>query len=242
MKRTIKLVLVLVLAISLLASCGGGGGNDGGGGGSDVSLSGKYVLAGMEIDGVDFFAQFMEAGVAPEDIYILEFLSGGKCKMIMYDEEDEGTYAVSGKSVSITIDDDSIVGTIEGDRITLSQEGDMEEDGFSNMKLIFEKFSGASGGAGSGDSSGSADPVDSSGSGGGLSGKYLRTDGNDYFEFFADGTCVLYNAFVDFEMDGTYSVSGNTITFGEGSEFDYDEKGTLDGDTLEWNDFVYEKE
>ena len=77
---------------------------------------------------------------------------------------------------------------------------------------------------------------------GGLSGKYSRTDSDDYFEFFSDGTCYLYNNFVDFKMDGKYTVSGNTITFAEGSEFDYDVKGSIDGNTIEWNGDVYEKE
>ena len=101
--------------------------------------------------------------------------------------------------------------------------------------------------AGNAQTSNSQDNSNNSGSGsseatGGLSGKYLRTDNDNYFEFFPDGTCVLYNKFVDFKMDGKYSVSGNTITFAEGSEFDYDEAATIDGDTIEWLGDVYKKE
>ena len=76
--------------------------------------------------------------------------------------------------------------------------------------------------------------------GGSLSGRYYRDNGN-YFEFFPDGTCLLYFKFMDFSLETRYTVSGNTITFADDGEIDNSEAATLSGDTITWMDDVYKK-
>jgi hypothetical protein len=98
---------------------------------------------------------------------------------------------------------------------------------------------GAAGGAAGAADGASAGAGESSG-GGTLSGKYYREDGN-YLEFFPDGSCVLYNELVDFKMNGKYTLSGNTITFAEGGEFDYSETASVDGSTVIWKDEEYKQ-
>ena len=100
MKRTIALLLVLMLGICLLAGCGGGGGGD--------ALQGTWE--GTYEDG--------EAG--------WNFDGKGKCKMTnAFIENQPGTYAIkSNDEVDITIDgwDAPITYAykIEGGKLTLT--------------------------------------------------------------------------------------------------------------------------
>jgi len=134
MKKTTALLLILMLCVSILAGCGGG-------------LSGKYVLVEMsDEDGSmikiadyiqeqkDFYEE-MEWDDFDESYYggYIEFLSGGKCNLVMYGDETDGLFKVEGKNVIISNPEDvseKVEGTINGNRITLEAGGG---------KLIFEK-------------------------------------------------------------------------------------------------------
>ena len=130
MKKTIALLLVLILCVSILASCGSG-------------VSGKYLLTEMtSTDGetVKWADQVKEmkdmyAGLGmdfnEEDfVFYIEFLKDGKCKMVAYGVNEEGTFKVEGKNITITISGESNTVVMNGNKITI------EEDG---AKLIFEK-------------------------------------------------------------------------------------------------------
>ena len=99
-----------------------------------ATLTGKYKAMTLlddkgQVD-MDFQAVFKEAGLGADAIHI-EFMSGGKCKMVAEAENTEGTFKVDGKTVTITLDDSQMKGTIDGSKIIFE-----EDDG----KMVFEKM------------------------------------------------------------------------------------------------------
>jgi hypothetical protein len=130
MKKATALLLLLMLGLTLLAGCGG----------NDTTLTGKYKLTSMELDGEDFLADLDEYGWEASDLYQLEFLSGGKCKVMSYGEEESVTFKVSGKTVKLDFGEGDVWdGTIDGDKLNFSQKGDLEIDGYSSAKMVFVK-------------------------------------------------------------------------------------------------------
>lgn len=123
MKKIVSVLLSLVLIVAL-AACGG------------ASLAGKYILVSMENNGEDQMPRLTAAGVSPDEIYIA-FQGGNAVKialMIGSVVETEGTYKVSGNTVTFTIDGDAVDATLDGDRLTVSQGG---------AKMVFEKEGGS---------------------------------------------------------------------------------------------------
>jgi len=104
------IVLVLALVLSLTA-CGSIVGNN-------ATLTGKYCIVSMETKGETVNA----ADLAEQDMDIsaiyLEF-SGSKVTLYAFGETIEGTYKVNGKNIEITTDDDTVKGTLDGNRITI---------------------------------------------------------------------------------------------------------------------------
>ena len=126
MKRTLALILVVLLSVSMLAGCGGG----------DKGPTGKYVLTVWEIDGQDFIALMKSLGgdaFDPSTIYI-EFQNDGKFTMEMDEDDASGTFKVDGKNLTLTMDGETLTGTVDGNKVTI----ETTEDG-STMKMVFEK-------------------------------------------------------------------------------------------------------
>ena len=102
MKKTIALLLVLILGISLLAACGGGGS----GGGSGDALKGTWT--GLDDNGMD-----------------ASFIFDGKGGLKFGDSKDSGTYTITGSEVSIKVDwwDNarSYTFAINGNNLTLTR-------------------------------------------------------------------------------------------------------------------------
>ena len=97
MKKTIALLLVLILGMSLLAACGGGGGGD--------ALKGTWT--GTNSNGSD-----------------CKFVFDGKGGLKYSDTSDKGTYTITGSEVSIKVDwwDETRLYnfTVEGSSLTLT--------------------------------------------------------------------------------------------------------------------------
>ena len=129
MKRTIAVILVLMLGLTLLAGCGG------------TKLSGKYELISVTEDGEtemwadvvkemkeynenmkEMLEEYEELDESAYESY-LEFIDGEKCKLIFWGEVGEGTYKIDGKNIEMTIDEETYKGTIDGKKITI----DMDE-------------------------------------------------------------------------------------------------------------------
>ena len=131
MKRSIALLLGFILSISLLTGCNGR---------NNIELTGKYTLAAFEQDGEDVLTEMVdllkEFGTNADDLEMyIEFQSGGIFKLVMYDEEKEGTFKVNGTTVTLTNDGDDTKGMIDGNRITI-EENDPENGA---LKMVFEK-------------------------------------------------------------------------------------------------------
>ena len=125
MKRTMAMVLALLVCVFMFAGCGGG----------STALEGKYTLAAWEINGEDFLGMMKVLGGDDFDVstLYLEFKSDGKYTLAMEDGA-EGTFEVNGNVLTLTTDGESITGTVNGNKVTLeSGEGD------KIMKMVFEK-------------------------------------------------------------------------------------------------------
>jgi len=149
MKKTILIVVAIVLSISMLAACGKkdtpplerdtGERNTQSPtpspdpGERNRAPEGYYTIVSLEAEGVDVLEFYSSMGMNTDDIFI-QFLSGGVVRMGVFpdSEEDieEGTFRVNGNVISITMDGEEETGTIEGNRITLNVDG---------TEMVFEK-------------------------------------------------------------------------------------------------------
>lgn len=123
MKKTIIMLLMLVIGISMLVGCGGS---------TTPTLSGKYYFVSMTADGETVTVEDMTAfGVNPDDLY-LEFQAGGNFRIVLsgISVTQTGTFTVDGKTVTLTVEGDSLIGTIDGNRVTLENDGET---------MVFEK-------------------------------------------------------------------------------------------------------
>ena len=137
MKQLLAVVLVLIFCVSVLTACGGG-------------VSGKYVLSEAPNDDgklvkvadlvkemKDFYDE-MEWDYEDDDFdfyydVTIEFLKDNKFIMSAGGEENEGTYEVSGKDITLTNPDgpnDKLKGKIDGNKITFDNE---------DFKMVFVK-------------------------------------------------------------------------------------------------------
>ena len=130
MKKTLTILIVMMLTLSLavLAGCSDSGANI-----NSTALSGKYIIVSMEEDGEDVLETLRLFGVSTEGIYI-EFSSKSEFTMMMTfmgeEESTAGTYQVNGNTITLTTDEDDVEGTIDGNKITVVQDG---------TKMVFEK-------------------------------------------------------------------------------------------------------
>ena len=117
MKRTFVIILVFIFCASMLAG--------------QSNLTGRYVLSYMGTDEFNLMELFEMTGTEM-DFYI-ELLPGNKFRQVMDDESGEGTYTVSGKTLTLKYDDEELKCIFEGNKITIIDE---EETG---MKMVYEK-------------------------------------------------------------------------------------------------------
>ena len=132
MKRTLALLLFLIVSISLFAGCGGSG--------NDPALTGKYTLVAYEQDGEEILTEMVdmlkEFGIAEDNFEMyLEFQSGGKFKLVSFDEEQKGTFKVNGTTVILSTDGEDLKGKMEGNTIII-EENDPDN---GTTKMTFEK-------------------------------------------------------------------------------------------------------
>lgn len=97
MKKTVIAILTLVVMVFSLCACNGSDPNEG------VYVATKGEAGGTVIDSdkMDFSS------------FKIELNSGGKCNVIIEDDQSEGTWSTNGNSIHIDIDGESIDGTIK---------------------------------------------------------------------------------------------------------------------------------
>ena len=111
MKKTIIFILMVILGVSLSAQ-------------SQTALTGKYMLTALEIEGVDLLEALAELGLDTDDNYI-ELLDGGKFRMVMFDDENEGVFKFNGNSIIMTVDGEDLEAVISGGKITIEEDGNV---------------------------------------------------------------------------------------------------------------------
>ena len=160
MKKTLAIILALLLGISMLSACGGmeeppplppprerektpeviatpeppp----------AETTIEGFYTLVSLITDGEDLMELYVEIaaelGMSTDDFY-MEFLSNGVVRMGFFpgseDEIEEGSFTVSGNSISVIIDGEETQGSIDGNRISFSED---------DMEMVFERNPGYTG-------------------------------------------------------------------------------------------------
>ncbi|MCR5005041.1 MAG: hypothetical protein K6A77_03965 [Clostridiales bacterium] len=115
MKRRIIALVLLVAALIALVGCSGGGG-----------ATGTYKLTkfmGMEIEQANSLYGLGGGEGSLEDMFVLTLKSGGKADFEVDGEKQEVNYKISGENIELSLDGESINGTIKDKVITLSVEG-----------------------------------------------------------------------------------------------------------------------
>ena len=129
MKKVATLVSLVLLVTILLTACGSG----------SASMTGKWGLTKMEIDGEDYLAMLkeMDSSINVQDEMYFEFTADGKVSMAMGADEDleTGTYTLSGNKLTINADGEKIDCVLSGDTFTMSH----TEDG-STMSMAYTKI------------------------------------------------------------------------------------------------------
>lgn len=112
-----KILLVLTVGAMLLGLVACGGGHEG-----------KYYIE--EMFGMDVAAIASMSGMSEKEVresMYIELKSGGKFAMVSVDgddkDSDEVTYTISGEKITLTMDGESVEGTIKGGVITIDQDG-----------------------------------------------------------------------------------------------------------------------
>jgi hypothetical protein len=121
MKKTLKTTLAVLMCAALLLGLCACGGSSSSLKGTTWSVS-KVSGNGMDIEGEMLSAMGFEMS--------LEFSSDSDFKMGVLGEYVEGTYTLSGNTITMTVEGESEKATLSGNTIT------MEEDG---NKIVFSK-------------------------------------------------------------------------------------------------------
>ena len=125
MKRIVSIALVVLMVAALIVGC------------SKANAEGKYVvktLNGKTVE--DYFKEELGdgetidslleiLGIASLEEYItLEVKADGTAKMVLAgDDEAEGTWKLDGNKFTLTVDGESVEGTLKGSELTLTIEG-----------------------------------------------------------------------------------------------------------------------
>ena len=153
MRKITAIILVLILGLSLLTSCGGTEeppplpaprtrnsitqtptpAPDPDPGISSGSPEGFYTIVSLGDDADEFLDLYRSLGMDLNNFYI-QLLAGGVFKMGVFpdDEDDisEGTYVIDGTTITLQSDGEYLSGTFEDNRISLNEDG---------IEMVFER-------------------------------------------------------------------------------------------------------
>ena len=121
MKKTIALLMTLMLGVLVLAGCGNGASNE-------AALSGKYYVISVTEGEATVSEETLKA-MGFDQMYF-EFMEDGTFKGDIMGETGEGTFKVDGKNATLTVNGEDAKGTIDGNKFTLE---------IDDTKMVFEK-------------------------------------------------------------------------------------------------------
>ena len=119
MKKTLTIVLAAVLLLGLLAACGGGGSS---------KYEGTYVLSKLSDWTVQEYADLLEMSLEEaQDSFKLVLKSGGKADFIEDGEAESVNWKVDGEKITLSADGETLEGTIKDGKIVFDFDGDALE-------------------------------------------------------------------------------------------------------------------
>ena len=128
MKKTIAVLLVLMLSLIMLAGCKSNGVGDKG----SAKLTGKYTAVSITENGTELDANALkEMGL--EDMLsemFIEIIDENNYILYMMGFEVEGQYKSEGYDLTLTAEGDIMEATVDGNKITIDHEG---------KKMVFER-------------------------------------------------------------------------------------------------------
>ena len=119
MKRTIAILLAVLLMLGAFAGCGG---NNGGSGGSGAE--GTYVLKSMM--GMDVAAYAKMVGISENDaasMFKVVLKSGGKAEFTTDDDTSQLDWSQNGNKITLSGGGETMDLTLNGNELTMSIEG-----------------------------------------------------------------------------------------------------------------------
>ena len=118
MKKTLTLVLAAVLLLGLLAACGGGG----------SKYEGTYVLSKLSDWTVEEYADLLEISLEEaQDSFKIVLKSGGKAEFYEDGDLEALNWKVDGEKITLSAEGESLEGTIKDGKITFDMDGDVLE-------------------------------------------------------------------------------------------------------------------
>ena len=144
MKKTLSIILVLLLCVSMLTSCGDKNNNTTENTSPEPIVTapvipppeGFYLMTVYEVDGDDMLALFSsleELGFDPNSMYA-EFSGNGVVLMSMGDSPTEYRYTLDGNNITIDMGGDAFTGTFDANSVTLEF---VDEEGL--VKVVYKK-------------------------------------------------------------------------------------------------------
>ena len=122
MKRTIAIVLAVLLMLGAMAACQNNGGNNGGTAGG---AEGTYVLKSILGMDVATYASMLGIDAAEvENMFKLELKSGGKAVFTSDGDSVEADWSQNGSKIVLTVEGQTLMeATLNGNDLTAQSEG-----------------------------------------------------------------------------------------------------------------------
>ena len=134
MKKKVLLTVLCLIMVLSFSACGGGGGD------KAISMEGKWVISEMMLGDQDYLQMMKDLGESMGEemdlttMFYCEFKPDNVFVMTMDTDSAEGTYEIKGDKLTLTVDDEPQVATLDGDTFTI----EVEEEG-ETMTMSFTK-------------------------------------------------------------------------------------------------------
>lgn len=122
MKKTVAILLAVLLLLGALAACGGA--NNAGNGGGSAEAEGTYVMKSFM--GMDVASYASLAGVSEEEaseLFKVVLKSGGKASFASDGDENDLSWSQNGDKITLSGGGENMELTLKGNELTMNVEG-----------------------------------------------------------------------------------------------------------------------